>query len=139
MSIEAALCSTLAEIRHRASFRRSPLEIFKILNLGPPSDWDLSVSFDDKGHRLLFKLAPEVDPLVIVRATQVALFEYDVIQIGFGGKIYRADWRAQADKLPPMGLIRFRGHVPKGGYVSFPVKRTVRKETGRPLNASAET
>ena len=31
----------------------------------------------------------------------------------------------------------FEGSVK--AIVSFPVKRTVRKETGRPLNASAET
>ena len=46
-------------------------------------------------------------------------------------------WRMPGCGIEPAGPsgAASRSHT----SVSFPVKRTIRKETGRPLNASAET
>ena len=105
--MEIPLCLTLNELAHRTSFRRSALEIFRILNLSRPADWTVLVSFSATGPRVLFSLDAEIDPTVIVCSTPIGLFDYRTITLSRDGRAYTADWREQLETDPYGNRLRF--------------------------------
>ncbi len=115
--MDTPLCLTLSEVAHRSSLQRGPLDIFRILNVFQPCDWNVTVSFDSAGPRILFSMDPHVDPDAILRTTPIGLFDYHRISIGRGGKVYASTWREQLASAPQTNVLAL-SEVDSDGYPS---------------------
>src|SRR5687768_7341214 len=104
--LEIPLCVTLAELAHRVSLHHSPLEVIRIINLCPPGDWGITLSFDDGGTRLRFEPASTADMASLVSTTPLGLFDYDLIALRSEGRCFAVDWRAECSQAPSDNVLR---------------------------------
>ena len=87
------LCSTIGEIHHQLAFPRNPLEIFRIINLYRPQDWQFRFHFDATGRVILdIEFGLEEDPLFSISSGTLGIFDCDQIEVKHSGTVWNCEW-----------------------------------------------